>query len=360
MDTTEFSDADTARRLLKRHLISWATGTPVDPPSPAPATGTRTLVLADAAHLPAATAAGLAGPGTLVLVPGFPGEVPDGTAAYDGSLTEPGGEFSNGQDFFLQTHSYAASPFMTVFGPTVVRVFDEDDHAAFLADADRALSDGAFPEFLVTSSVLLADPDALGGGQDPADGPALRLYADPGGRVSLSPTGAVLGTVDDTLDTLTARHAELTHGAAGTGRVLPPPALARIRADRPHLPRYLAAVTALRSLMVRGVTGLSVSGFGSRLTPGLAATGAAADLADPGLPIVLHRETGADGEEAYVVAGSRLFALDVRAARALECLLATGGRVDGLVPAEDVDRTAELLARHAIDLPLSLPVPAAA
>lgn len=345
MDTTTLSDADTARRRLKRHLISWATGTPLDPPAPAPATGTHTLVLADAAHLAAVTAAGLAGPDTLVLVPGLPGEVPDGTAAYDGSLTEPGGEFSNGQDFFLQTHAYAASPFMTVFGPTVVRVFDEDDHAAFLADADRALTDGVFPEFLVTSSVLLADPGALGGGHDPADGPALRLYADPDGRVSLSPTGAVLGTVDDTLATLTARHAELTHGAAGT--------LAAARADRPHLPRYLAAVTALRSLMARGVTGLSVSGFGSRLTPGLAATGAAADLADPGLPIVLHRD-----EEAYAVAGSRLFALDVRAARALECLLATGGDTAGLVPAEDLARTVALLDRHGIALDLPLPVAA--
>ncbi|MFD4374081.1 daptide biosynthesis RiPP recognition protein [Streptomyces sp. NPDC058486] len=341
MDTT---DADIARRRLKQHLISWATGTPLDPPAPAPASGTRTLVLADAAHLPAVTASGLAGPDTLVLVPGYADEVPPGTTAYDGTLTEPGGEFSNGQDFFLQTHSYAASPFMTVFGPTVVRVFDEADHDAFVADADRALATGAFPEFLVTSSVLLADPDALGGGGHPEDGPALRLYAGPDGQVSLSPTGAVLGTVDDGLDTLTARHAALPGGAAGSDP-----------SHRAHLPRYLAAITALRSLMARGVTGLSVSGFGSRLTPGLAATGADADLADAALPIVLYSD-----EEAYVVAGSRLFTLDVRAARALECLLATGGRADGLVPAEDVDRTAELLARHAIDLPLPLPVPAAA
>ncbi|WP_329391952.1 hypothetical protein OG625_41215 (plasmid) [Streptomyces sp. NBC_01351] len=342
----------TDRGRLKQHLISWATASPLAGP---PGAGVGTLVLADAAHIPAVTAAGLVGPRTLLLAPDDGTGGPASAVGYQGSLTEPGDEFSNGQDFFLQTHAYAASPFMTVFGPTVVRVFDQNDFEAFLADADRALTEGVFPEFLITSSVLLADPAALSGAHDPVDGPALRLYADRDGQVSTSPTGAVLGTVDDSLDTLTERFARTGPGAAALDAVLPAETRADALRSRPFLARYLEAVTALRSLMARGVTGLRVSGFGSRLTPELAAAGAAADLADPTLPIVLYGD-----EDAYVVAGSRLFAVDRRAARALECLLATSGEVGDLVPADEVDQLAELFARHALSLPVPVRVPAAA
>ncbi|MGI5427440.1 daptide biosynthesis RiPP recognition protein [Streptomyces sp. CA-179760] len=348
----------TARARLKQHLISWATAAPLAGPAGA---GVGTLVLADAAHIPAVTAAGLVGPRTLLLAPD------DGTGdlapavGYQGSLTEPGDEFSNGQDFFLQTHAYAASPFMTVFGPTVIRVFDRHDFEAFLADADRALAEGVFPEFLITSSVLLADPAALSGASDPADGPALRLYADRNGQLSISPTGAVLGTVDESLDILTERFARTGSGAAALDAALPAGARAEALRARPFLARYLEAVGALRSLMARGATGLRVSGFGSRLTPGLAESGAGADLADPALPIVLYADSDPGGEgEAYIVAGNRLFAVDRRAAQALECLLATSGETGDLVPAAELDQLVDLFSRHDLPLPVAMRVPAAA
>ncbi|MFJ6579170.1 daptide biosynthesis RiPP recognition protein [Streptomyces sp. NPDC091368] len=340
----------TDRVRLKHHLISWATASPLDG---APGDGVGTLVLADAAHIPAVTAAGLVGPRTFLLAPDDGTGVLAPAVGYQGSLTEPGDEFSNGQDFFLQTHAYAASPFMTVFGPTVVRVFDQNDFEAFLADADRALAEGIFPEFLLASSVLLADPAALSGHHDPADGPALRLYADRNGQVSASPTGAVLGTVDDGLDRLTECFARAGHGAAALGAVLPAETRTEALRSRPFLGRYLEAVTALRSLLVRGITGLRVSGFGSRLTPGLAAAGA--DLADPTLPIVLYGD-----EDTYVVAGSRLFAVDRRAAQALECLLATSGVVGDAVPDDQVDQLVELFARHDLTLPVPARLPVAA
>ncbi|GAB3169552.1 daptide biosynthesis RiPP recognition protein [Streptomyces incanus] len=338
------------RGRLKENLISWATGTSLGTP---PATGTGTLVLADAAHIPAVIATGLIGPDTLLLAPDDGTGVPAPATGYDGSLTEPGGEFSNGQDFFLQTHSYAASPFMTVFGPTLVRVLDEADHEAFLADADRAVTEGVFPDFLVTSSVVLADPAALGGQAAPGDGPALRLYADHDGRLSVSPTGGVLGTVGDSLEPLVARHSQISPRAAGLGRILTSAALDTASADHPHLARYLRAVNALRNFAARGITGLKVSGFGSRLAPQLAGSNARADLADPALPLVLYRD-----DEAYIVDGSRLFTVDVRAAQALECLIATGGRTAGLVPDGWDEQVAALLARHGVSL--SLPVPVAA
>ncbi|GGN43353.1 hypothetical protein GCM10012285_24690 [Streptomyces kronopolitis] len=340
----------TARKRLKQHLISWATASPLSGP---PGAGVGTLVLADAAHIPAVTAAGLVGARTLLLAPADGASDP--AVGYHGSLTESGDEFSNGQDFFLQTHAYAASPFMTVFGPTIVRVFDRNDFESFLADADRALAEGVFPEFLITSSVLLADPAALSGVHDPTDGPALRLYADRNGQVSTSPTGAVLGTVDDSPDTLTERFDRAGPGAAALDGALSAETRAGALRSRPFLARYLEAVTALRSLMACGVTGLRVSGFGSRLTPEVAATGADVDLADPTLPIVLYGD-----EDAYVEAGSRLFAVDRRAAQALECVLATSGEVGDLVPADHVDQLAELLARHDLLQCIPLRVPAAA
>lgn len=350
MDTTEPQATD-LRRRLKNHLISWATGAPLgDPPGP----GVTTLVLSDAAHLPAVTAAGLVGPGTLLLVPDDGTGAPAPALGYEGSLDEPGGEFSNGQDFFLQTHAYASSPYMTVFGPTVVRVTDQADFDSFLDDADRALSEGVFPDFLLTSSVVLADPVALSGRHHPADGPSLRLYADRDGNLSLTPTGAVLGTVDDTLGTLALRHLQTGTAPAALGAVLSAETLADALRSRPFLPRYLEAVAALRILLARGVTGLTVSGFGSRLTPELTATAAAADLADPTLPLVVYGDT-----DAYIVTGERLFAVGRPAARALECLLAAPERVTEFVSAAELDQLDRLLATHGVRLDAPLPAVAA-
>ncbi|MFE2927185.1 daptide biosynthesis RiPP recognition protein [Streptomyces goshikiensis] len=344
MDTTD-------RGRLKQHLISWATASPLA--GPVGSGGVGTLVLADPAHIPAVMAAGLVGPRTLLLASDDATGVLAPAVGYHGSLTEAGDEFSNGQDFFLQTHAYAASPFMTVFGPTVVRVFDQSDFEAFLADADRALAEGVFPDFLITSSVVLADAAALTGAHAPADGPALRLYADRDGQVSTSPTGAVLGTVHDSLANLTERFARTGPGAAALDAAVPAEAREAALLARPFLPRYLEAVAALCSLMARGVTGLRVSGFGSRLTPGLAAAGA--DLADPTLPLVLYGD-----QDTYVVVGSRLFSIDRHAAQTLERVLATSGEAGDLVSADQLDQLDQLLVRHDLTLPVPVRVPAAA
>ncbi|CAM5605197.1 hypothetical protein GCM10010329_16610 [Streptomyces spiroverticillatus] len=328
------------RKRLKDHLISWATGAPL---KGTPGPGVQTLVLSNADHVPAVVAAGLVGPGTLLLAPHDGTGVPAPATGYEGSLTEPGDELSNGQDFFLQTHSYASSPYMTVFGPTVVRLTDRPDFEAYLADADRALTEGVFPDFLLTSSVVLADAGALGGSHHPADGPAVRLYADPDGFVSTTPTGAVLGTVHDSLDTLTRRYAGIGPDEAALGAVVPEDIRAQALRSRPFLPRYLKAIAAMRILMAHGKTGLRVSGFGARLTPELAAAGA--DLGDATLPLVVHGDS-----ETYMVISGRLFAVRREIARALECLLAAPERVTELVPAAELDQLDELLAQHGVRL----------
>src|SRR5262245_61375126 len=125
---------DTAtRRRAKEHIMSWGSGG--RRPSGVPETSIATIVLADARHLDAV--AHLSGPGTLVLVPGT-GEpagqaLPYGgrqTVPYGGSLTDPGADFSLGEDFYLQTQDYASSAYMSVLGPTVIRVFGLEDFSA--------------------------------------------------------------------------------------------------------------------------------------------------------------------------------------------------------------------------------------
>ncbi|WP_432058203.1 daptide biosynthesis RiPP recognition protein [Streptomyces sp. bgisy022] len=339
------------RRRAKEHIMSWGSGgrRPAGAPGDAPAT----VVLADARHLDAVRASGLAGPGTLVFTPGS-GEPRDGVVPYGGSLSEPGEDFALGEDFFLQTQDYASSAFMSVLGPTVLRIFGPADFSAFLADADRAFTEGVFPEYLITPAVLLADTAALGGAPD-ADGPALRLYVDAGGRISLSPTGSPLGTVGDDLTTLLTRY-EHTNAASeapcavSLAAAVPEEARTAALQVRPFLGRYLTAVKALRAMTAQDIGGLSVSGFGHRLTEGLAASGAEDDLLDPALPLVLWNT-----DQAYVVAGGRVFAVDRSFAGAVECLLAAGPAASSFVPDHVLDRVRAFFAERGLALDTRTP-----
>ncbi|MET7270664.1 daptide biosynthesis RiPP recognition protein [Streptomyces flaveolus] len=339
-----------ARRRAKEHIMSWGSGG--RRPAGAPGTSVATVVLADARHLDAVLASGLTGPGTLVFTPG-PGDLAAGIVQYGGSLSEPGEDFALGEDFYLQTQDYASSAFMSVLGPTVLRVFGPADFSAFLADADRAFTEGAFPEFLITPAVLLADTAALGGPLG-ADGPALRLYVDAEGRISLSPTGSPLGTVGDDLAALLIRYEHVNAAseapcAVSLGAAVPEEARTAALQVRPFLGRYLAAVKALRALTAQDIGGLKVSGFGHRVTGGLAA-GTGNDLSDPELPLVLWNT-----EQAYVVADGRVFAVDHAFAGAVECLLA-GPDAAGLAPDHVLDRARAFFTDRGLTLQTRIPV----
>ncbi|MEU3732159.1 daptide biosynthesis RiPP recognition protein [Streptomyces sp. NPDC033538] len=339
-----------ARRRAKEHIMSWGSGG--RRPSGATGTTVATVVLADARHLDAVLASGLTGPGTLVFTPG-PGDLAAGIVPYGGSLSEPGEDFALGEDFYLQTQDYASSAFMSVLGPTVLRVFGPSDFSAFLADADRAFTEGVFPEYLITPAVLLADTAALGGPRG-NDGPALRLYVDTEGRISLSPTGSPLGTVGDDLPALLARYEHVNAAseapcAVSLGAAVPEEARTAALQVRPFLGRYHAAVKALRALTAQDIGGLKVSGFGHRVTPGLAAD-AGDDLTGPGLPLVLW-----NAEQSYVVAGGRVFAVDRAFAGAVECLLA-GPVAEGLTPGHVLDQVRAFFTERGLSLQTRTPV----
>ncbi|MBC9718885.1 hypothetical protein H9Y04_40790 [Streptomyces sp. TRM66268-LWL] len=332
--------------------MSWGSGSAR--PAHVPAASTATIVLADGAHLDAVAASGLIGPGTLVFAPdtGAPPRHPQ-QVGYTGSLTEPGADFCLGEDFYLQTQDYASSAYITVLGPTLVRLFTLDDFAAFLGDADRAFAEGVFPAFLTTPSVLLADTSALGS-PGAVDGPTLRLYVDHDGAISLSPGGTALGQAGDDLTTLTQRFDRINAVseapcAVTLGAVLPEEARTAALLVRPYLGRYLAAVKALRVLTAQNVLGLQVSGFGGRLTAGLAAAGAEADLLDAELPLVLST-----AQQAYVAAADgRIFTVNHTVAAAVECLLAAGDHADQFTDPHVLDQVRSFFAAR--DVPLGVP-----
>ncbi|MFF5706160.1 daptide biosynthesis RiPP recognition protein [Streptomyces sp. NPDC012794] len=297
---------------IKRHLMLWGTGKPGAELS---ATGSATVVLENPDHLSTLLGSDLVGPHSVVFTPGHTEDTagPEGpvVVGYEGSLSEPGAECSLGTDFYLQIQNYGVSAYMSVVGPTLIRVADDLDQGAYLADADQARQTGEFQDFLTNPVIQLADLPALGAG--PAgDGPRHRLYADQDGFLSTAPGGARLGVLgEDTLERLETRW--LLDGAAGQ----------RHAAERPWLGRYLAAVGAIRDLRARGLAGIRVSGFGGRLGSAAASVpaGTEADTADALLPLLLW-----SGGDAFLhdPASGRTFGLDRAAAAFAEVLLVAG------------------------------------
>lgn len=325
-----------------RHLRSWVTGRPVT--GDAPGTGTATVVLEDSACLDAVLGSDAVGPGTLVLAPGAPDGQDDGSGAtvvgYEGSLSGSEGDASVGDVLFLQIQDYGVSPYMSLLGTTLVRMAGDTDFEMFLADADAARTEGRFAPFAVSPAVQLADLSALGG-HVPQDGPATRLYVNRDGSVSVSPQGLPLGTAGDSAAALQSAWERLSAASEVGGAVplgaavaeeLRGPAVRR----RPWLARYLATLDLLRDLQTRGITEPKVSGFGSRLVPGLEAVDGAPDADDPRAPFLCWTS-----EKAYVRVPDpgRTFQLGRRAAAITEMLLVLGS----------VEAVEEYAGRHMAD-----------
>lgn len=318
--------------LVKKHLNSWGTGR-VRPVEPQGADGALTLVLEDAGHLGDVLASDLVGSRTLVF---SPGDSTDSTIGYEGSAAEPGGDLSVDDAFFLQTQDYGTSGYMSVIGATLVRVVEEADFAAYLADADRARTTGVFPDFATSPAVQLADPSALGG-QAGDDGPRTRLYARADGVLSTSPWAAPLGTLGDSLDRLDAEWSRLNAAsprpcAVALGAAVPEAVRTAALDERPWLGRYLAAVDALRELKARGIADAKVSGFGHRLSSAPDGPGDARDVVDADVPLLLWTESAA---YLHVPGPGRVFQLSHTAGALAEALLACGS-VDAA--AEHADR----------------------
>ncbi|MFI8188718.1 daptide biosynthesis RiPP recognition protein [Streptomyces sp. NPDC085946] len=338
---------------VKAHALQWGTGRPVAALAHRPPY-TSTVVLEDAAHLDALLGSGVAGPGTVVLVPGDePSAEPvrhEATGAevvtWQGSLGEPGAEAGLHPDFYLQVQAYSITPYLSVLGPTLVRIAEEADFQAFLDDARRARDEGEFSAFLTHPAVQLGDLSALGGGPG-GDGPGLRLYVAADGTVRVSPGGGPLGPAGTPRDEL---HRAWRAAPDALGALPDGDSRRQRLAERPWTGRYLAAVGAVREAVTRGMEQPRVSGFGGRMT------GALDGVAEPhdrsaAAPLLLF-----DDGRALVhhPVDRRTVALSTEAALAAEALLVTGSAQEAARYAapDTVDAVAAYFA--GIGLPLTV------
>lgn len=210
----------------------------------------------------------------------------------------------NGYRMLLR--QYGTAEFHCLETPTALRVTDAHDLSAYLRDADEAWSDGVFARHITHPNAITADLAALGGGAQ-RSGPADRLYVFPDAAVSTSPTGSVLGTAADQLPMIIARwqHANQISAhpdATGLARVVDERDRTDALTERPWISRYLLAVNAIRAVRRSHRIPDRVSGFGGRLTPGLAAPTAPDDLLAPVLLRVGNEYQAHDGSTgAHVV-----------------------------------------------------------
>lgn len=309
---------------ISHDLMRWALGQDPVRDAFAEQRFCRAVVLENGEHLAAVLATDLAGPGTTLFVPGEDA-VPAGgpvVVGYGGSLGEPGAELSLNDEFYLQTQAYGVSEYISVLGPTVVRIAEFGDFPAYLADADRARAEGVFADFLTYPVIQLADLSALGAGPL-QDGPRTRLYVAADGGVSTAPGGRRIGEPGDGLDRLEAAWAAINAEsdqpcAVCLGAVVDEAERSCALASRPWLGRYLAAVAGIRDLRARGCFDVRVSGFGDRLLPALAEVLSPADATSAALPLLLWTR------DAAYVTGERTFKLDLDAGKLAEALLVTG------------------------------------
>nr|WP_269858691.1 daptide biosynthesis RiPP recognition protein [Streptomyces sp. RPT161] len=258
---------------------------------------------------------------------------------YEGSFIAPGDEMSVGEDFFVEVQDYAVAPFLAIAGPTLLRVTGENDFEAFLHDADQARERGAFLPALVHPMIQLGDLCALGGAHD-CGGPRHRLFVNSLGEVRTAPHGALLGTVRDGLEGLTAVWSSIERAPGSgcpvcLGQAVPTAVLEAAHRQRPWLSRYLHALDALRMAAARGLTELRVSGFAERLVTTGDQDAPAVDLTVAGAeaPLLLFNPETAVLHEPL---GNRQFQLSMDAARLVELLMVHG----------DHGVAAEMATRH--------------
>lgn len=210
----------------------------------------------------------------------------------------------NGYRMLLR--QYGTAEFHCLETPTALRVTDAHDLSAYLRDADEAWSGGVFARHVTHPNAITADLAALGGGAQ-RSGPADRLYVFPDAAVSTSPTGAVLGTAADQLPAIIARWQRANQVSAqpdaiGLGRVVDERDRTDALTERPWISRYLLAVSVIRAVRRSHRIPDRVSGFGGRLTPGLAAPTTPDDLLAPVLLRVGNEYQAYDGRTgAHVV-----------------------------------------------------------
>jgi hypothetical protein len=264
---------------------------------------------------------GVLGEGTLVLVRSKKAKL-DGAGhigtwiGYRGDLDEPGDEIRVGPDFWVQTIDYAATRYLSVAGPTVIRFPDADDVHAFAKDVTALRDHGHFHPALLHAAVEIGDRCLLTDTPCTRLGQLTRLYVDSDGVVRKAPRGLPLGSVGDPLDRLAAVGRQ--YAAAGLDPCAPEEISAVLRsiplADRLM---YLNSVDAIRTMQMRTGEPWYVSGVQGRVAAG-----------DGGRHVLPHRHDLLLlwSDTAYVLFDARqhrAFTLQPEAAEIIDILLST-------------------------------------
>lgn len=260
---------------------------------------------------------------------------------YDGRFCRPGDQLTLDGRQTLELQEYVAVPFVSIVGPTVLRQCSADGVAAFFSDADTARESGVFVEQLLSSAVLIDSLVSFVGTDHEPDA-LVRVHVSADGEYRDGPDGLVIGEVGDERADVEARAVD----GAGRGR-----AFARIvdrgmfeadLDDRRWLARYVAALEILRQW--DGIPARpAISGFGGHLVRALDELPALLGVVSADAPFLL---TGGDDEYLLVdPVTRRRFRLGIDAARAAECLIATGDESAAVsLLAAELDRRASSVA----------------
>lgn len=336
-------------RRAKRALMGWGVGRSFL--AEESGAGAAVVLLESAEHLARVADSDVLRPGTVLLAPhsGDRATLPEGVElmGYEGDPAEPAAELTVGEDVFVQNQDYATAEYMSVIGPTLLRVLVPEDFEALLGDLDAARRSGAFPDHLVHPAAQLADRSALGG-PTALDGPRTRLHLRRDGSWSVGPLGSALGGLDDGFDALLgAWQSAPGRGAAiPLGEIVPEDVRSAAVDARPWLGHALSIVTALQDLAARGVVSVSVSGFGAALHPAFAGERPSSAAPDAATPVVAWTD---DAAFLHMPARNRTFRLDRPVAAAFEAVLATSGPEEAelYAPAELVRAAAARLDQEA-------------
>lgn len=275
-----------------------------------------------------------------------PGAV-TGALSYEGSIAGPGTEFVIGEDFFLQVQSYAISEYVSVVGPTLVRLGDAEDVEILETDVRTAHETGVFPEFLTNPVVQLADLPALGSIGAGA-GPDARLWIAADGTLAVSPFGERLGDLGSDREAVQRAWIAGCTPTADPGAVsasIPRGDLEAFVDRTPALGRFLAALEGIRNLRARRLPLPRVSGFGHALLAEV--DPAAGAVLSPALPFVMS-----SAERHFVVAprSRRVFEVGPDAAGAFEAVVHLGARAAEVVGADIALSATRALTAAGIDI----------
>ena len=339
MANTESESGMAAWPNARARLMMWSSGAV----SGSSLSARQAVVLEDANALGALRATDVLDPDAIVFAPA---DI-EGALPYEGSIAGPGTEFIISEDFFLQVQTYAISEYVSVVGPTLVRLSEGEDLDILQADVHTALQTGSFPEFLTNPIVQLADLPALGVLDDGA-GPDARLWVGSDGSLAVSPSGDAIGTIGDNRSSVwSAWSAQLVTSAdvGALGARIGRENLIALQSRVPALQRFLAAVEGIRNLRARGLSLPRVSGFGTTLLPGI--DPAAGSLLAPDLPFLMSSV-----ERHFLVhpVAHRVFEVDRPAAAALEAVLHLGDAAAEVVGSDAAASAARALRAQGIDV----------